>query len=288
MRRSINIPRSIQSVFVDPSGHLIVTYGDGSRMDAGSIVGPPGQSVSGTGIKSAAVDASGNLSISLTDGSTLGPWTVRGAPGSNGVGIASGSVDAAGNLTLVLTTGATIGGNLKGPPGASAQQPTFTASLTLGAVGSTPSATMTSSDGLAWSLALKIPAAKDGTNGTTPSISVGTVTTLALGAAPTVKRHTGDTDAAPVFDFGLPAGNLGGSFDIAMAAIAIGVATTYTVTVPGATTDMCAVVNPPASLLGSLSGWRAAVIAANTVTIYLGVSIALGAATRTFKIRVIQ
>ena len=45
-----------------------------------------------------------------------------------------------------------------------------------------------------------------GATGATPNITVGTVTTLAAGATPTVSRRSESTDEAPVFDFGFPAG----------------------------------------------------------------------------------
>ena len=49
-----------------------------------------------------------------------------------------------------------------------------------------------------------------GATGATPNITVGTVTTLAAGATPTVSRRSESTDEAPVFDFGFPAGAGGG------------------------------------------------------------------------------
>lgn len=53
-----------------------------------------------------------------------------------------------------------------------------------------------------------------GNDGVTPSLQVGTVTTLPAGSAAAVIRRTGSTDANPIFDFAIPKGDTGatGSF----------------------------------------------------------------------------
>lgn len=48
-----------------------------------------------------------------------------------------------------------------------------------------------------------------GTDGVTPSLQVGTVTTLPAGSAAAVIRRTGSTDAKPIFDFSIPKGDTG-------------------------------------------------------------------------------
>ncbi|GEM_PF-6305575 len=231
--RSINIPSSIVGVCVNEAGHLIVTFKDGSSMDAGYVVGPPGN------------------------------------PGA-------------------------------GTAGKNAVQPTFSATVALGAVGSDATVNVTSVDGVAQKLAFALPKPKDGIDGkdgvkggdgTTPSISIGTVTTLALGATPTVRRKAGDTDATPVFDFGLPGAILGGSFDVQIPAIllaAVGVLKSATVNVPGAKVGMLALASPPRGLMPSLSKSPLATVTADgVVTIDYVAAVAIAAQTATFIVRVI-
>jgi len=129
----------VSTATVNGSGHLIITKTDSSTVDAGSVVGPKGDTgatgaqgpqgdtgPAGLGIYSVVVDGSGNLQVTLTDastinaGSTVGPQGPQGAAGPAGRSIANGGVvvDAGGNLQITLSDGSTINaGYVVGPQG---------------------------------------------------------------------------------------------------------------------------------------------------------------------------
>ena len=129
----------ITTAAVNGSGNLIITKTDSSTVDAGSVIGPKGDTGStgaqgpqgstgpaGLGIYSVVVDGDGNLQVTLTDastinaGSTVGPQGPQGAAGPAGRSIANGGVviDAGGNLQITLTDGVTINaGSAVGPQG---------------------------------------------------------------------------------------------------------------------------------------------------------------------------
>jgi len=129
----------ITTAAVNGSGNLIITKTDSSTVDAGSVIGPKGDTGStgaqgpqgatgpaGLGIYSVVVDGSGNLQVTLTDastinaGSTVGPQGPQGAAGPAGRSVADSGVvvDAGGYLQVTLSDGSTINaGYVVGPQG---------------------------------------------------------------------------------------------------------------------------------------------------------------------------
>ena len=119
----------ITTAAVNGAGKLIITKTDSSTVDAGSVIGPKGDTGStgsqgpqgstgpaGLGIYSVVVDGAGNLQVTLTDASTtnagsiVGPQGPQGAAGPAGRSIANSGVvvDAGGNLQVTLSDGTTI------------------------------------------------------------------------------------------------------------------------------------------------------------------------------------
>ena len=129
----------ITTAAVNGSGNLIITKTDSSTVDAGSVIGPKGDTgttgaqgpqgstgPAGLGIYSVVVDGSGNLQVTLTDastinaGSTVGPQGPQGAAGPAGRSVADSGVvvDAGGYLQVTLSDGSTINaGYVVGPQG---------------------------------------------------------------------------------------------------------------------------------------------------------------------------
>ena len=139
---------SIASATVNGVGHLLVTLTDNRTIDAGSVVGPKGDTgatgavgpqgatgPAGVGIAGATVDANGRLIITKTDTTTVDAGTVvgpqgpqgsvgpQGPTGSQGIGIFSATVDAAGDLQLTLTDASIINaGYVRGAQGPAGPQ----------------------------------------------------------------------------------------------------------------------------------------------------------------------
>ena|SRR2546430_9031804 len=116
--------RGIMHTEIDATGHLQVTYTDGSTVDAGVAKGATGskgdkgeQGPAGRGIASQVISG-GSLIVTYTDGSTRNLGRVLGPKGTNGRGIAGSIIDSSGNLVIAYTDGssATIG-QVVGPQG---------------------------------------------------------------------------------------------------------------------------------------------------------------------------
>lgn len=107
----------IGSVTVNGAGHLIVSFTDGSSMDAGSVAGPQGiQGPAGRNVASATVNSSKHLVLGMSDGSTIDAGDVGAPAGPQGVGFASATVNGTGHLILTKTDSATVdAGVVKGP-----------------------------------------------------------------------------------------------------------------------------------------------------------------------------
>lgn len=81
----------IQSIAINPidsspiSGHLIVTFTDGTYADAGSAIGPTGPTgPAGRNVSSATVNGSGHLLLSMSDSSSIDAGAVVGPAGPTG------------------------------------------------------------------------------------------------------------------------------------------------------------------------------------------------------------
>ncbi|MHC0443464.1 hypothetical protein ACWA1B_22240, partial [Flavobacterium sp. 3-210] len=126
-----NDGKGISGSVINPEGNLIITYSDGTTIDAGKVKGDQGlpgrNGLDGKGIASTTVDASGNLIVTYTDGTISDLGRIKGIDGVNGTngtngldgkGIASTTVDASGNLIVTYTDG-TISdlGRIKGIDG---------------------------------------------------------------------------------------------------------------------------------------------------------------------------
>jgi hypothetical protein len=129
----------VTTAAVNGSGHLIITKTDSSTVDAGSVIGPKGDTGSqgvpgaagatgpqGVSVYQAIVDGTGNLVITLDDasqlnaGSVVGPQGAQGVQGPAGRSIANSGVvvDSGGYLQITLTDGSTINaGYVVGPQG---------------------------------------------------------------------------------------------------------------------------------------------------------------------------
>lgn len=79
--------RGIESVIVDGDDRLIVTYTDGSSVDAGYVRGAEG--IAGRGISSVQINTSGRLIVTYTDGTTEDAGQVTDA-GSGGESVTVG------------------------------------------------------------------------------------------------------------------------------------------------------------------------------------------------------
>jgi collagen type VII alpha len=207
----------ISSATVNGSGNLIITKTDSSTVDAGSVVGTKGdkgdtgnastitlgavatgavgtdvlisntgtanaatlnftipKGDTGLGIYSAVVNSSGNLILTLSDastidaGSTIGQRGEQGAKGDTGLSITSGAIQGD-DLVLTKSDSTTINvGNVRGPKGDTGSK---------------------------------------GDTGNTGTISVGSVTTGAVGSSVTVTNA--GTSTAATLNFTIPQGAKG-------------------------------------------------------------------------------
>lgn len=117
--------RGITATVIRGDGHLLVSYSDGSRIDAGPVVGQEGPS--GRGISESEV-ADGALIIRYTDGTSQNLGQVLGAKGADGQpgrGIASTAIRE-GRLIVTYTDGDSedAGPVPAGPAGRDAELPT--------------------------------------------------------------------------------------------------------------------------------------------------------------------
>jgi hypothetical protein len=176
----------VSAASVNGSGHLIITKTDSSTVDAGNVVGPQGaQGIKGdTGaqgiegdrgisVKQAVVE-NGNLLITLDDatqlnaGSVIGEQGPQGAKGDTGVSITSGTINGD---DLILTK---------------SDLTTFNAGNVRGLKGDTGA---------------------KGDTGNTGTISIGSVTTGAVGSSAVVTNS--GTDTAATLNFTIPQGAKG-------------------------------------------------------------------------------
>jgi len=85
----------ISGAAVNSSGHLVLTLTNGQTLDAGSVVGPQGNSGSagapGASISNALVNGAGHLIITLSSGQTLDSGAVVGPAGPSGTAVSSSS-----------------------------------------------------------------------------------------------------------------------------------------------------------------------------------------------------
>ena len=176
----------VSAASVNGSGHLIITKTDSSTVDAGNVVGPQGaQGIKGdTGaqgiegdrgisVKQAVVE-NGNLLITLDDatqlnaGSVIGEQGPQGAKGDTGVGITSGTINGD-DLILTKSDSTTFNvGNVRG---------------------------------------LKGDTGTKGDTGNTGTISIGSVTTGAVGSSVVVTNS--GTNTAATLNFTIPQGAKG-------------------------------------------------------------------------------
>ncbi|WP_284705093.1 tail fiber domain-containing protein [Flavobacterium tyrosinilyticum] len=124
----IGSAKGIINTTINPAGDLIITYSDGTSVNAGTVKGDQGpqglsgkNGADGKGIAGTAVDADGNLIVTYTDGTTSNLGVIKGIDGKNGAdgkGIASTTVTATGNLIITYTDGTTSDlGKIKGSDG---------------------------------------------------------------------------------------------------------------------------------------------------------------------------
>jgi hypothetical protein len=116
---------SVSSASVNGLGHLLIVKSDSTTIDAGSVIGPKGD----TGATGAKGDtgATGPQGPTGAQGATgakgdtgaTGPQGPQGATGAAGVGISVASVNGSGHLILTKTDSSTIdAGSVVGPQGA--------------------------------------------------------------------------------------------------------------------------------------------------------------------------
>lgn len=96
----IGTGNGITSTNVNPAGDLIITYTDGTTINAGHVKGDKGEpglpGKDGKGIASSIVDASGHLIITYTDNTTSDLGVIKGIDGTNGKdgrGVTSMTID---------------------------------------------------------------------------------------------------------------------------------------------------------------------------------------------------
>lgn len=100
---------------INGSGHLILSFTDGSTKDAGYVLGPKGDDgedgtdglngTNGVGINGATVNGSGHLVLTYTSGSTVDAGLVVGPTGR---GVSSATVNGSGHLMITYTDGSTV------------------------------------------------------------------------------------------------------------------------------------------------------------------------------------
>jgi hypothetical protein len=177
----------VSAATVNGSGHLIITKTDSTTIDAGSVVGPQGPQGAtgntgavgakgdrGISIYQALVDIDGNLQFTLDDasqinaGNVIGPRGPQGAKGDTGVSITSGTINGD-DLILTKSDSTTFNvGNVRGFKGDT------------GAKGDT---------------------------GNTGTITIGSVTTGAVGSSVIVTNS--GTNTAATLNFTIPQGAKG-------------------------------------------------------------------------------
>ena len=118
--------KGVQSVLVDGTGHLIVTYTDSTTNDAGQVKGTKGDTgatgatgPAGNSITAATVNqTTGNLTLTLSDNSTINAGNAKGPAGADGKSISSAAVNGSGSLIIVYSDNTTTNaGNVVGPKG---------------------------------------------------------------------------------------------------------------------------------------------------------------------------
>jgi lysophospholipase L1-like esterase len=144
------------------------------------------------------------------DTGSAGPAGPAGAKGDTGLTGAKGDTGAIGPAGAASTVAGPTGPTgPKGDTGASGATGSAGADGAPGATGPKGDTGATGSAGAKGDTGAQGPKGDTGAagaNGSTPAVAVGTTTTLSPGAAATVTRRAGSTDAAPVLDFGIPRG----------------------------------------------------------------------------------
>ena len=204
----------ITTAAVNGSGNLILTKTDSSTVDAGSVIGPKGDTGAkgdaGTiTINAVATGAAGTDVIITNTGtasSALLNFTIP--KGDTGVGVFSAVVNGSGNLILTLDDASTIdAGNIQGPKGDKGNTGNAGLSVTAAAV-SGDDLTITLSDSTVLNAGnVRGPQGTQGIQGNAGTITVGSVTTGAAGSSVAV-TNTG-TSSAATLNFTIPQGAKG-------------------------------------------------------------------------------
>lgn len=204
----------ISTAAVNGSGNLIITKTDSSTVDAGSVIGPQGDTGAkgdaGTiAINAVATGAAGTDVIITNTGtasSALLNFTIP--KGDTGVGVFSAVVNGSGNLILTLDDASTIdAGNTQGPQGSQGTQGPAGLSVTAASV-SGDDLNITLSDSTVLNAgSVRGPQGTQGIQGNAGTITVGSVTTGAAGSSVAV-TNTG-TSSAATLNFTIPQGDKG-------------------------------------------------------------------------------
>lgn len=117
---------AVSSAYVNNTGHLILTYSDGSTADLGLVQGPAGlNGTPGLTVTAATINGAGHLILTRSDASTIDAGVVVGVAGVPGLGVASAAIDGTGHLILTMSNSSTINaGIVTGPAGVPGNSPT--------------------------------------------------------------------------------------------------------------------------------------------------------------------
>ena len=219
---NFNIPRGdkgdtgvgFSAATVNGSGELVLTKTDSSTVNAGSVIGPKGDTGTkgdaGTITIGAVATGAEGTDVEVTNTGTSSSATLNFTipKGDTGVGIYSAVVNSSGNLILTLTDTSTIdAGSIQGPKGDKGNTGNAGVQVTAAAV-SGDDLNITLSDSTVLNAGnVRGPKGDQGNQGNAGTISVGSVTTGAAGSS--VSITNAGTSSAATLNFTIPQGAKG-------------------------------------------------------------------------------
>lgn len=204
----------VSTAAVNGSGDLIITKTDSSTVNAGSVIGPKGDTGTkgdaGTITLGAVATGAAGTDVLITNTGTASSATLNFTipKGDTGVGVFSAVVNGSGNLILTLDDASTIdAGNIQGPKGDKGNTGNAGLSVTAASV-SGDNLNITLSDSTVLNAGnVRGPQGTQGNQGNAGTITVGSVTTGAAGSSVAV-TNTG-TSSAATLNFTIPQGAKG-------------------------------------------------------------------------------